>query len=80
MEIIIPVQVEELENDEYLITSEELPDLIAQGRTIAETLEIASDVARKLYESYVERNVELPPIFKKLKSRSSASLAVNIPQ
>lgn len=80
METIIPVQVEELENDGYLITSKELPDLIAQGRTIAEALEIASDVARKLYESYMERNIELPPIFKKLKPVGDASLAVNIPQ
>ena len=64
METIIKVKVEKLENGEHLITSKELPDLIAQGRTIAEALEIASDVARKLYESYVERNIDLPPVFK----------------
>ena len=39
----------------YLATSEEIPGLIAQGRTVAETLEIARDVARKLLEARRER-------------------------
>jgi hypothetical protein len=30
--------------------------LVAQGRTIAETLEIARDVARRLIEAQTERN------------------------
>ncbi|MEA3324240.1 MAG: type II toxin-antitoxin system HicB family antitoxin [Euryarchaeota archaeon] len=34
--------------------------LIAQGRSIAETVEIAQDVARKLIESYVEHGGPLP--------------------
>lgn len=41
--------------------SDELPRLLAQGRTVAETLEIAQDVARKLIESYQEQGDELPP-------------------
>ena len=40
--------------------SEELPSLVAQGQTLAETLEIAQDVARKLVESYIEHGDELP--------------------
>ncbi|WP_373513521.1 DUF1902 domain-containing protein [Persicitalea sp.] len=35
----------------YLATSEQVQGLIAQGRTITETLEIARDVAKKLLES-----------------------------
>jgi predicted RNase H-like HicB family nuclease len=35
----------------YLATSDELQGLVAQGRTVAETLEIARDVARKLLEA-----------------------------
>ena len=35
----------------YLATSEQVQGLVAQGRTIAETLEIARDVARILLES-----------------------------
>ena len=37
-----------------MATSEYLQGLVAQGRTIAETMEIAQDVARKLIESYIE--------------------------
>jgi predicted RNase H-like HicB family nuclease len=39
----------------FLATSDELPGLVAQGRTVAETLEIARDVARKLIEARRER-------------------------
>ncbi len=35
----------------YLATSDELQSLIAQGRTVTETLEIARDVARKLLKA-----------------------------
>ena len=34
----------------YLATSESIQGLVAQGRTISETLEIARDVAKKLLE------------------------------
>ncbi len=50
MEIAINVQVERLPEGVYLATSEELQGLVAQGRTIAETLEIARDVARIILE------------------------------
>lgn len=37
-----------------------LQGLIAQGRTISETLEIAKDVARKIIESCIEHGELLP--------------------
>jgi len=55
MELAIQVQVEELPEGVFLATSEELPGLVAQGRTIAEALEIARDVARKLIDAGRER-------------------------
>jgi predicted RNase H-like HicB family nuclease len=55
MELAIRVQVEELPEGMYLATSEELPGLVAQGRTVSEALEIARDVARKLIEARRER-------------------------
>jgi predicted RNase H-like HicB family nuclease len=55
MELAIRIQVEELPEGVYLATSDELPGLVAQGRTVAETLEIARDVARKLVEARRER-------------------------
>jgi predicted RNase H-like HicB family nuclease len=38
-----------------LATSDDIPGLIAQGRTITETVEIARDVAKKLIEAQAER-------------------------
>lgn len=50
MERIVRLHVEKLPEGVYLATSDDVPGLVAQGRTITETLEIARDVARKLIE------------------------------
>jgi len=55
MEVAIRVQIEELPEGLYLATSDQLNGLVAQGRTVAEALEIARDVARKLIEARRER-------------------------
>ena len=55
MELAIQIQVEELPEGLFLATSDELPGLLAQGRTVAEALDIARDVARKLIEARRER-------------------------
>lgn len=60
-EILITIKIEKLEEGSYLATSNELQGLIAQGRTIAETMEIAQDAARKLIESCLEHGDPLPP-------------------
>ena len=60
MELAIQVHVEKLPEGPYLATSEELTSLVAQGRTVAETLEIARDVAKKLVEARTEREGALP--------------------
>ena len=59
-EYMIPSTVERLEEGIYLATSPVLQGLVAQGRTVAETLEIAEDVARKLIESCIEHHDPLP--------------------
>lgn len=51
MEKIINIHIEKLPEGLYLATSDEVQGLIAQGRTINETLEIARDVAKKLIEA-----------------------------
>ena len=51
MDLAIQVQIEELPEGLFLATSDELSGLVAQGRTVAEALEIARDVARKLLEA-----------------------------
>jgi antitoxin HicB len=61
-EILLPLMIEPLEEGGYLATSPAWEELLAQGRTIAETLEIAQDVARKLIESYLEHGDPLPDV------------------
>jgi predicted RNase H-like HicB family nuclease len=55
LETIVNLHIEKLPEGLYLATSDDLQGLIAQGRTIQETLEIARDVARKLLEARYER-------------------------
>jgi predicted RNase H-like HicB family nuclease len=59
-EVIINIELERLPEGVWLATSEDMPGLVAQGRTVAETLEIARDVARKLIESCIEHGEPLP--------------------
>jgi antitoxin HicB len=75
-EILLAIHIEALSEGGYLATSDELPGLVAQGRTVAETLEIAQDVARKLVESYREHGDELPPA---LKAATPSTGEVRIP-
>ena len=59
-EYSIHLNIQQVENGEYLATSDDLPGLVAQGRTIIETMEIAQDVARKLIESVRDHGDPLP--------------------
>lgn len=51
MERLINIHIEKLPEGYYLATSDEVQGLVAQGRTITETLEIARDVARIILEA-----------------------------
>ena len=50
MERIVNIHIEKMPEGVYLATSDDIQGLVAQGRTVAETIEIARDVARKLVE------------------------------
>jgi predicted RNase H-like HicB family nuclease len=56
MELVVGVQIEELPEGSFVATSDELLGLVAQGRTVAATLEIARDIARKLIDARRERD------------------------
>jgi len=62
MEKILHLHIEKLPEGVYLATSESVQGLVAQGRTVAETLEIARDVARKLIEAQQEELADLPTV------------------
>ena len=51
VEHMIQLHIEKLPEGGYLATSDAVQGLVAQGRTIQETLEIARDVAKKLIEA-----------------------------
>jgi predicted RNase H-like HicB family nuclease len=55
MERIVNLHIEKLPEGLYLATSNSVQGLIAQGRTIVETIEIAKDVAKKLIEAPEEQ-------------------------
>jgi predicted RNase H-like HicB family nuclease len=57
MEQIINIHIEKLPEGVYLATSDDISGLIAQGRTITETLEIACDIANKFLEAEAEHHL-----------------------
>lgn len=50
MSFIIELDIEKLPEGVFLATSKQVQGLVAQGRTINETIEIAKDVARRILE------------------------------
>jgi antitoxin HicB len=75
-EAMINIKIEKLDDGGYLATSDTLQGLIAQGRTIAETVEIAQDVAKKLIESYIEHGDPLPF---EIKEKKSFKITTSVP-
>ena len=61
MEHLLNLHIEHLPEGVYLATSDDVQGLVAQGRTIAETIEIARDVAKKLIEAQVDFNQSALP-------------------
>lgn len=62
MERIININIKKLPEGVYLATSNDVQGLVAQGRTIEETLEIARDIAKKLIEAQKENERKLKNI------------------
>jgi len=58
MEKVINLHIEKLPEGFYLATSDTIQGLIAQGRTITETIEIARDIAKKLIEAQEDENID----------------------
>jgi antitoxin HicB len=75
-EVLVPLQIERLPEGYYLASSEALPGLVAQGRTVEETVDIARDVARKLMDSYSEHGDPLPSAIRPVEMRMDLLAAV----
>lgn len=55
MEKIANLHIEKLPEGMYLATCDSIQGLVAQGRTVTETIEIARDVAKRLLEAQSEQ-------------------------
>ena len=62
MERIVNLHIKKLPEGYYLATSDSIQGLIAQGRTLSETIEIAKDVAKKLIEAQEDQISSLNPL------------------
>jgi predicted RNase H-like HicB family nuclease len=58
MEKLLKLHIEKLPEGFYLATSDTIQGLVAQGRTVNETIEIARDIAKKLIEAQEDEEVE----------------------
>jgi predicted RNase H-like HicB family nuclease len=74
----IHLKIPRVENGQFLAESDDIPGLVAQGRTIPEAVEIAQDVARKLIESYVEHGDPIPASLKQVSDRIELDVAVGV--
>lgn len=77
-EVTIQLHVEPLAEGGYVAISPDVPGLVAQGRNMTETVEIAQGLARKIAESCIEHGDPLPPALTHLAS-STPSVNLSIP-
>ena len=59
-EATIRLHIEALEEGGYVATSPDVPGLVAEGRSITETVEIAQGLTRKIVEAYLDHGDPLP--------------------
>jgi antitoxin HicB len=76
-EVAIRLRIKRLKGGVYLATSPDVPGLVAEGRSIAEAVELSQRLARQMVEVWVEHGDPLPPIFAKAR-RSLHELLVPV--
>lgn len=78
--MLFDLLIEPLDDGGFLATSPDVQGLIAQGETIAETIDIARDVARKIVESCIEHGDPLPKFRRIPRRRVATTLALHVPR
>jgi predicted RNase H-like HicB family nuclease len=76
-EVTIRLHIEPLDEGGYVATSPDVPGLVAEGRSLVETVEIAQGLTRKIVESCLEHGDPLPRALAKV--APGAALDVTIP-
>lgn len=77
-EAAIRLHVEPLDEGGYVATSPDVPGLVAEGRSIVETVEIAQGLARKIVESCLDHGDPVPPALANL-GASPATIDLLVP-
>jgi antitoxin HicB len=77
-EVAIQLHIEPLAEGGFVATSPDVPGLVAEGRSVVETVEIAQGLARKIVESCLDHGDPVPPALTKLISGSSIDLQVPV--
>lgn len=67
-EVAIRLHIEPLKEGGYVATSPDVPGLVAEGRSITETVEIAQGLTRKIVESCLDHGDPIPPALSRLAS------------
>jgi antitoxin HicB len=75
-EATIRLRIEVLDEGGFVATSPDVPGLVAEGRSITETVEIAQGLTRKIVESCLEHGDPLP---KALANLASGPLNLVVP-
>jgi antitoxin HicB len=57
---MIRLHIEALDEGGYVATSPDVPGLVAEGRSITETVELAQGLTRKIIESCLDHGDPLP--------------------
>lgn len=78
-EATIRLHVERLDEGGFVATSPDVPGLVAEGRSISETVEIAQDLAKKIAESCIEHGDPLPPALIKYADTVNSPIDLLIP-
>ena len=71
-EASIRLHVELLEENGFVATSPDVPGLVAEGRSITETVEFAQGLVRKIAESCIDHGDPLPPALTSLSDRDTS--------
>ena len=78
-EVAIRFYIEPLEEGGFLVTSPDVPGLIAEGRSLVEATEIAQGLARKIAESCIEHGDPIPEVLTTLsEDKSGVDLLVPV--
>jgi len=65
-EVVISLEVESLAEGGFVATSPDVPGLVAQGKTLTETCDIAREVALAIAEVHRENGQPLPPALQEI--------------